>query len=60
MANLKTHSSWSHLRTVDRASQRVSSWPQWKKSSSIYRNPDSPEQTSVNCKPQTPRDSESK
>jgi len=34
---LKDHSSLSQMRTVQRASERVSSWPEWKRSTILYR-----------------------
>lgn len=36
--SLKDHSSFSQVRTVQRASERVSSWPQWKRSTILYRS----------------------
>jgi len=35
--NLKAHSSWSQMRAVEQASERVQSWPEWKRTALTYR-----------------------
>ncbi len=37
---LKNHENMEQMRTVQRAIERVSSWPQWKRSSILFRSPD--------------------
>jgi hypothetical protein len=34
---LKNHDNTEQMRTVLRASERVSSWPEWKRSTTLYR-----------------------
>ena len=46
---LKNHSSLSQMRTVQRASDRVSSWPQWKRSKVLYRSAGSSENNEGRC-----------
>jgi hypothetical protein len=36
-SNLKVSSSWSQLKAVERASERVRSWPEWKRTAVSYR-----------------------
>lgn len=36
--NLKERSSWGQLQAMDRAAQRVSTWPAWKRTAVQYRN----------------------
>jgi len=35
---LKERSSWGQLQAMDRAAQRVSTWPAWKRAAVQYRN----------------------
>jgi hypothetical protein len=35
---LKNHSSLSQMRALERASERVNSWPEWKRSATLYRS----------------------
>lgn len=35
---LKVQSSWSQMQNLERAIQRVSSWPEWKRTAFNYRN----------------------
>lgn len=37
--DLKDHTAWNHLRATERASQRVSSWPVWKRDATLFREP---------------------
>ena len=46
---LKDHSSLSQMRTLQRASERVSSWPQWKRNATLYRSAGSNENTPLRC-----------
>lgn len=43
--SLKQCSSWGQLKAVERASERVSSWPEWKRTAITYRVPTSKEQS---------------
>ena len=49
---LKDHSSLSQMRTVQRASERVSSWPEWKRSTILYRDAGSSEHSELRCSDQ--------
>lgn len=44
---LKAHSSWNQMKAVERASERVHSWPEWKRSVVTYRRQDSQGQSSL-------------
>lgn len=46
---MKDHSSLSQMRTVQRASERVSSWPEWKRSTILYRDAGSSEHSELRC-----------
>jgi hypothetical protein len=37
---LREHYSLGHMRTLDRASERVHSWPQWKRDTLRYKEPE--------------------
>jgi len=36
-ADLKDHTAWNHMQTATRASERVSSWPEWKRNATLFR-----------------------
>jgi hypothetical protein len=42
--SLKERSSWGQLKAVERASERVNSWPEWKRTAINYRVQSSKEQ----------------
>lgn len=47
-----SQSSSDQMKTVDRASQRVNSWPEWKRNAAFYRDSKTLEKESITCKPQ--------
>jgi hypothetical protein len=36
-APLKNRTAWSHLETVKKAKEEVSSWPRWKRETVVFR-----------------------
>jgi hypothetical protein len=36
-APLKNRTAWSHLETVKKAREEVSSWPRWKRETVVFR-----------------------
>jgi hypothetical protein len=44
VSNLKDHSSWSMIQAAERASERVNSWPEWKRNGFNFRRQDSSQQ----------------
>lgn len=45
---LKEHSSWSQLKAVERAHERVKSWPEWKRAAVNYREQPSKDNVEAN------------
>lgn len=43
---LKIESSWDQMRNLDRAAERVNSWPEWKRTAFSYRRRDETEDSS--------------
>jgi hypothetical protein len=48
-SKLKDSISSNHLRTLDRASERVNSWPQWKREAIQYRGNDTSQSEALKC-----------
>ena len=51
---LKSQSSWSQMQNLERAIERVSSWPEWKRTAFNYRIEESSEEaimpaTDIQC-----------
>jgi hypothetical protein len=46
---LKNRNNKEQMRTVLRASERVSSWPEWKRGATLYRCGATPEHRDVRC-----------
>ena len=47
VSNLKDHTSWGMIRSMERASERVNSWPEWKKVAFTLSRPKSNESPKV-------------
>jgi hypothetical protein len=52
-SKLKEHYSLDHMRTLDRASERVSSWPQWKRKTFRYKGTESSKSKEMECTKET-------
>jgi len=49
LKELKDHCTVNHMRTLDRASARVSSWPQWKQDTLHYRRTEPTKSKEMKC-----------
>ena len=54
VVTLKSQSSWSQMQNLERAIERVNSWPEWKRTAFSYRNAESSKEatappTQVQC-----------
>jgi hypothetical protein len=48
---LKSQSSWSQMQNLERAIERVSSWPEWKRTAFSYRM-EEPGKTATTSEPE--------
>jgi hypothetical protein len=54
-SKLKESTLSSHMRTLERASERVSSWPQWKRDTIQYRVSESGRSEALKCEGNAPK-----
>jgi hypothetical protein len=61
VSKLKDHTSWGMIQAMERASERVDSWPEWKKAAFSLRHQESEEPLTLqvhSCSPDTPKEFE--
>jgi hypothetical protein len=44
---LKNKTAWNHLQTIQRAMEKVNSWPQWKRDRILFRDKNEMEASDV-------------